>query len=99
MILIPLLRLGVYQDVVSKDNKKLIQIELEYPMHEILECHRRVHQPEGHHCELEMSIPRPKRCLRDIGLPNSQLKVSGVKIYLRVDSRRSQLIKQVIDPR
>ena len=99
MILMPLLRLGVDQDVVNKDHNKLIQIGLEYPMHEIHECCWRIRQPEGHHCELEIPIPFPKHCLRDISLPNSQLMVSGPKIYLGVDSCPSQLIKQVIDPR
>ena len=95
----PLLRLGVDQDVVNKDHNKLIQIGLEYPMHEIYECHWRIRQPEGHHCELEMPIPHPKHCLRDISLLNSQLMVSGVKVYLRVDLCLSQLIKQIINPR
>ena len=99
VILMLLLRLRVDQDVVNKDHNKLIQIRLKYPMHEIHECCQRIHQPEGHHYELEMPILRPKRCLRDISLPNSQMKVSGAKIDLEVDSRPSQLIKQVIDPR
>ena len=99
MILMLLFILGVDQDVVNKDHNKLIQIELEYPMHEIHECCWHIRQPKGHHCELEMSISCPKRWLRDISLPNSQLMVSGVKIYLGVDSRPSQLIKQVINPR
>ena len=99
MILMLLLRLGVDQDVVNKYCNKLIQIGLEYPMHEIHECRWSIRQPERHHCELEMPIPRSKRCLRDISLPNSQLMVIGMKVYLRVDSRPSQLIKQVINPR
>ena len=94
MILMLLLILELDKDVVNK----LIRIGLEYPMHEIHECHWRIHQPEGHHCELEMPILRPKRCLRDISLPNSQLMVIGVKVYLGVDSRPFQMIKQVINP-
>ena len=93
------LRLGVDQDVVNKDHNKMIQIGLEYPMHEIYECRWRICQPERHHCELEMPIPRPKRCLRDIGLPNSQMMITGAKVYLRVDSCPFQLIKQIINPR
>ena len=99
MILMILLRLGVDQDVVNKDHKKLIQIGLEYPMHGIHECFWSIRQPERRHCELEMPIPRPKCCLRDISLPNSQLMVTGTKVYLGVDSHPSQLIKQVISPR
>ena len=97
MILMLLLKLGVDQDVVNNDHNKLIQIGLEYPMHEIHECCWRIRQPEGHHCELEMPIPHPKRYLRDIYLPNPQLMVIVAKVYLGVDSRPSQLIKQIIN--
>ena len=91
--------LGVDQDVVHKDHNKLIQIGLEYPMHEIHECCRGIRQPERHHCKLEMPIPHPKHCLRDICLPNSQLMKTNAKIYLGVDSRPFQLVKQAINPR
>ena len=73
-------KLGVDQDVVNKDHNKLIQIGLEYHMHEIHECRWHIHQPERHHCETEMPIPHPKRCLRDISLPNSQLMITGAKV-------------------
>ena len=52
-----------------------------------------------HHRELKVPIPRPKHCLRDIRLPNPQLMVTNAKVYFGVDSRSSQLIKQVINPR
>ena len=94
-----LLRLGVDQDVVNKDYNKRIQIGLEYPMHEINECRWRNFQSERHHCDLEMPIPRPKRYLRDICLPNSQLMIPGAKVYFGEDSRPFQLIKQIINPR
>ena len=68
-------------------------------MHEIHECYRKICQPEGHHYELEMPIPRPKRCLNDISLPNSQLVITGAKVYFGVDSLPFQLIKQIINPR
>ena len=99
MILMLLLKLGVDQDVVNKDHNKLIQIGMEYLMHDIHECCRCIRQPKGHHYELEMPIPHPKRCLMDISLPNSQLMITSAKIYLRVDSRPLQLIKQIINPR
>ena len=89
MILMLLFRLGVDQDVVNKDHNKLILIGLEHPTHEIHECRWRIPQPEEHHCKLKKPIPRPKRCLKDINLPNSQLMVTGEKIYLGVDSRPS----------
>ena len=54
---------------------------------------------KGHHCKLKVPIPRPECCLRDICLPNPQLMVTNAKVYLGVDSRSSQLIKQVINPR
>ena len=53
---------------------------------------------EGHHYELKVPIPRPERCLRDICLPNPQLMVTTTKVYFGVDSRSSQLVKQVINP-
>ena len=68
-------------------------------MHEIHECYWRIRQSEGHHRKLIVLITRPKCRLRDICLPNSQLMVTSAKVYLGVDSRSSQLIKQVIDPR
>ena len=55
--------------------------------------------PKGIIYEFEMPIPHPKCCLRDINLPNSQLMVTGVKVYLRVDSCHSQLIQNIINPR
>ena len=67
-----LLRLGVDLDVVNNDHNKLIQIRLEYPMHEIHECRLSIRQLGRHHCELEMPILHPKRYLKDINLPNSQ---------------------------
>ena len=93
MILMILLLLGVDQDVINKGHYKLIQIGLEYPMHEIHECRWSIRQSERHHCELEMSIPCPKSCLRDVYLPNPQLMIHGAKVYLGVDSHPSQLIK------
>ena len=72
---------------------------LEYPMHEIHECCWRIRQSEGHHRKLIVPITRPKRCLRDIRIPNPQLMVTSAKVYLRVDLRSSQLIKQIVNPR
>ena len=97
MILMLLLRLGVDQDVVNKYHNKVIQIGLEYPMQEIHEYRWGIRQPERHHCKLKMPIPRSKRYLRDICLPNPQLMVTGTKVYRRVDSHPSQLVKQVIN--
>ena len=93
MIIMFLLRRGVDQNVIHKDYDKLIQIGLEYPMHENHEGRWRIRQSEGHHRELEVPISRPKHCLRDIRLLNSQMMVTGAKVYLGVDSRPSQLIK------
>ena len=45
------------------------------------------------------SITRFKFRLRDIYLPNPQLMVTGAKIYLGINLRPSQLIKQIINPR
>ena len=92
-----LLRLGVDQDVIDEDHR-LIQVEVEYPAYKVHECFWRIHQPEGHHRELKVPIPHPERCLRDICLSNPQLMVTSAKVYLGVDSRFSQLIKQVINP-
>ena len=99
MILMLLLRLGVDQDVVNKDHNRLIQIGLEYPIHEVHECCWRIRQPKRHHYEFEMPMLRPKRCPRDINLPKSELIVTSAKVYLGVDLRPSQLIKQIINPR
>ena len=68
-------------------------------MHEVHECRWRICQSKGHHCKLKVPVTRPKRCLRDICLPNPQLMVTSEKVYLGVDSRSSQLMKQVINPR
>ena len=51
------------------------------------------------HYKLKVPMKRPEYCLRDICLPKPQLMVTSVKVYLGVDSRSSQLIKQVINPR
>ena len=99
MILMIPLRLGIYQDVIHEDHKKLIQIGLEYPMHEVHECRWRIHKSKGHHRKLKVPITRPERSVTDICLPNPQLMVSSAKAYLGVDSRSSQLSKQVINPR
>ena len=99
MILMLLLKLRVYQNVIHEDCYKLIQIGLKYPMHEVHECCWGIRQPEGNHRELKVPISRPERCLRDICLPNPHLMVTNAKVYLEVDSRSSQLIKQVINPR
>ena len=98
LILMLSLRLGVDQNVIHKDYDKLIQIGLEYPMHEIHECGRCIRQSKGHHCKLKVAITRPEHCLRDICLPNPQQMVTSAKVYLGVYSRSSQLIKQVINP-
>ena len=68
-------------------------------MHEIHECCWRIRQSEGHHRKLKVPITRPKRCLRDICLPNPKLMVTSAKVYLGIDSRSSQLMKQIINPR
>ena len=68
-------------------------------MHEVHECCWRIRQSKGHHRKLKVPIPCPERCLKDICLPNPQLMVTSAKVYLGVDSRSSQLIKQVINPR
>ena len=97
-LMLPLLP-GVDQNVIHKDHDKLIQIGLEYPMPEVHEFRCRIRQSKGHHCKLKVLIPGPEHYLRDICLPNPQLIVTSVKAYLGVDSRSSQLIKQVINPR
>ena len=56
-------------------------------------------QSKGHHRKLKVPITHHKRCLRDICLPNPQLMVASAKVYLGVQSRSSQLIKQIINPR
>ena len=99
MILMLLLKLGVDQNVIHKDHDKLIQIGLEYPMHETHECCWRIHQSEGHYYELKVPIPRFECCVRDIYLPNPQLMIASAKVHLGVDSCSSQLIEQVINPR
>ena len=68
-------------------------------MDEVHECCWRIRQSKGHHCKLKVPITHPKRCLKDICLPNPQLMVTSAKVYLGLDSRSSQLIKQVINPR
>ena len=68
-------------------------------MHEVHECRWRIRQSKGHHRELKVPITRLECCLRDICLPNPQLMVTSAKVYFGVDSRSSQLIKQVINPR
>ena len=45
-----------------------------------------------------MLTSHSKLHLWDICLPNPQPMVTSTKIYLRVDSRPSQLIKQIINP-
>ena len=50
-------------------------------------------------CKLKVPIPCLEHCLRDICLPNPQMMVTNVKVYLRIDSCSSQLVKQVIYPR
>ena len=67
-------------------------------MQKINECRWSIRQSEWPHYELEMPIPRPERCLRDVYLPNSQLMVTGAENYLGVDSISSQLIKHIINP-
>ena len=96
--MLPLL-LGIDQNVIHEDHDKLIQIGLEYSMHEVHECRWRIRQSKGHHYKLQVPITCLKRCLRDICLSNPQLMVTSAKVYLGVDSRSSQLIKQVINPR
>ena len=82
----------------KKDHDKLILVGLEHPMHEIHECCWCIRQSEGHHRKLKVPITHPKRCLRDIYLPNPQLMVTSVKVYLGADSRSSQLIEQIVNP-
>ena len=68
-------------------------------MHEVHDCCWRIRQSEGHHCKLKVPIMRLKPCLRDICLPKPQLMVTSAKVYLGVDSRSCQLIKQIVNPR
>ena len=96
--MLPLL-LGVDQNVIPEDYVKLIQIGLEHPMHEVYECRWRIRQSKGHHRKLKVPITRPERYLRDIYLTNPQLMVTSAKIYLGVESRSPQLIKQIINLR
>ena len=46
------------------------------------ECSWRIRQSKGHHRKLKVPITRPKRCLRDVYLPNPQLMVTSAKVYL-----------------
>ena len=97
MTLMILPRLGVDQDVIHENHSEPILVRLEHHMHKIHECRWRICRPERHHCELEMPISRSKCRLRDICLLNSQLMVVGAEIYLGVDPRPSQLMKQIIN--
>ena len=97
--LVILLILGEDQDIIHKNHNEHIQVGLEHPMHKIHECCWSIRHSEWYHCELKMPISRSKHRLRDIFLRNSQLMVAGADIYLRVDPRPSQLIKQIINLR
>jgi hypothetical protein len=68
--------LGVNQNVIDENHKKLIQVLHEHLIHEIHEIGRGIRKSEGHHGILIESIPGLERCLGNILFLNSKLVIS-----------------------
>ena len=75
MVSMPFLILRIDKDVVYEHHYKLVQIRSENPVHKAHEGCRSVSETKRHHCELIMTIPGSKCCLRNVIRFNPKLMV------------------------
>ena len=65
--------LGIKQDIIDEYHHELIQVFMEYTIHQIHEYSWSIRQTKQHHHKLEMPVPGSKCRLRYIIVGNSQL--------------------------
>lgn len=93
-----LLRPRIYQNLIYKYYHKLVQIWLEYLIHQIHKSCWGIHEPKWHHQELAVTISGSEGCLLNVIFLNLQRVITRLKIYLGEELRSFDLIKQVINP-
>src|ERR1044072_2490372 len=90
--------LGVYQNVVDKDNHELVQERSENTVHVVHEHRWCIGNTERHHKILVVTITSSERSLSYIGFLDSYLMITRLQIYLRENSGSPKLVHQIVNP-
>src|SRR3954469_14308492 len=98
MLLVFFFRLRVDQNVIDKNDDKLVQERSEYPIHQLHENCWSIRQPERHDLKLVVPITSSECGLRNVFLSHPQLVVTGPQINLREELSTLEMIKQLIYP-
>src|SRR4051812_3470234 len=93
IILMLSLRSRFDKNVIYKNDYELVQVWLEYPVHQAHEDGWSVGQIKRLDAKLKVTISSPKCYIRNVGLPHPQLMIARPKSNLREISRTTQLIE------
>ena len=99
MLLAFCLRSRIYENIIDKDNYKLVQEGTKNPVHQIHEYHGSISQPKWHDQKLERFISNQEKRLWENPSPELATTITQIKDQ---SSRKilcfAQLIEQVINP-
>ena len=98
MLLMLLSGLRVHQDIVYERDDRAIEHQTAHPIHQVHEHRRRDGEPKRHHHELIMSITSPERGLLYVLLPNPDLMLAELQVYLGEPRCPLQLSEKIIYP-
>ena len=99
VLLVPLGGLGVDEDVVKEDDDEVIQLLAEGLVHQTHESCWCIRETEGQNEELEVTIPRTKGGLGNIGRIDANLVIPTTKIDLTEVLRTLQPIEEFVHTR
>jgi hypothetical protein len=85
--------LGVYQDVINEYHCKLVQLRLEYGIHQVHEMCKRIGKSKQHNQILIQSVLGGEGSLRNVFQMDLDLVITQTKIDLGEDFSTDKLIK------
>jgi hypothetical protein len=93
-----LFTLGIDQDVINEDHDKLVQLRLEYRVHQVYEMCRSIGESKRHNQILVQPVPGGEGSLRDIFQTDLDLMITRTEIDLGKDFSTGKLTKKNVDP-
>ena len=87
------------EDIIKEDRNEVLQVAIEYFIHQCLECGRSIIEAKGHDKKLKVAIICAKSHFRDIILMNLNLVIPRMEIQLGEKMSTMKLIKNLINNR
>lgn len=89
--------LAINQNIIKEYKNKIAQVGPKNIIHERLECHRSISQPERHDQELVESAMGAEHRLVDVLWSHAQLLITRPQVELGEEARPMELIEELID--